>query len=334
MVNTGIVITLAYPDTVVRLPKEWYAPYLRFFGIGTKNYVRAGHAALVLVEKETGALDYYDFGRYIVPAPFGRVRSYETDNELEMPFKAEMEKGVIKNLDDILKYLVTHPKITHGEGAMLASVCSSVDYNKARSFILNLQGQNAVRYAAFKREASNCARFVADTLLASVTDARIRKQLKKMQRFTSSTVGNVLLSDTEDAIFKVSENGDISKFKGSQKSENLRCFLDRLKGFQPNLKGNLLSKEVEDISEKAQWLSGIGGGAWFELHKTDDDSNFRFRRISPYGRVDCDAYFQVDKKTFCYDSDYEFMPFSNCKSFQVKQNSSVYRFERVSSSLL
>nr|WP_241910393.1 DUF6695 family protein [Tamlana carrageenivorans] len=247
MVNTGIIITLAYPDAVVRLPKEWYAPYLRFLGVGTKNYVRAGHAALVLIEKNSGALDYYDFGRYIVPEPYGRVRSHETDNQLRMPFKAEMDRDDITNLNDILKYLATHPKITHGEGAMLASVCSSVDYNKAHSFILNLQGQKAVRYAAFKREASNCARFVADTLLASVTDARIRKQLKKMQRFTSSTVGNVLLSDTENTIFKVLESGDISEFKGSQKSENLRCFLDRLKDFQPNLKGNLLSKEVVEL---------------------------------------------------------------------------------------
>ena len=61
MNNTGIILTLAYPETIVRVSDEWFSPYLRFFGIGTKDYVRAGHAALVLVNTENGDLDYFLF---------------------------------------------------------------------------------------------------------------------------------------------------------------------------------------------------------------------------------------------------------------------------------
>ena len=57
MTNTGIVLTLAYPETIVMVSKEWFSPLLRYAGIGKKNYLRAGHAALVLINKETGILE-------------------------------------------------------------------------------------------------------------------------------------------------------------------------------------------------------------------------------------------------------------------------------------
>ena len=41
MDNTGIILTLAYPETIVRVSDEWFSPYLSFFGIGKKNYVKA-----------------------------------------------------------------------------------------------------------------------------------------------------------------------------------------------------------------------------------------------------------------------------------------------------
>ncbi|MBU2951298.1 hypothetical protein KO493_11375 [Tamlana agarivorans] len=329
MGRKGIILTLAYPDTIVRGPKEWYAPFMRFVGMGTKNYIRAGHAALVLIDENTGDLAYYDFGRYIVPEPYGRVRCRETDPELTLPLQAEVVDGMVKNMDDILVYLATHPKITHGDGKMLASLCCAIDYDKANTFISELQSRKAIRYAAFIKKASNCARFVTDVLIASVTDEAIRKNLEKSKRFTPSTVGNVLLGNTEKLVYDVSEKGVVSEFKGSQKSENLRCFLDRLKDHKPNLEGNLIPKTVAGLSEEAQWLSGIGSGAWYLLDKTESELNFRFRRVSPYGTIDCDADFSVDNNNFCFDSEFRFLPFSNCKSFQIEQNSTVFNFNRV-----
>lgn len=116
MNNTGIILTLAYPDTVVRISDEKYVKYLRFIGIGKKNYVRAGHAALVLINKATKSLEYFDFGRYTTPQGFGRVRGKETDHELDFPLIPEIENGSIKNLDSIVRFLATNSKLTHGEG--------------------------------------------------------------------------------------------------------------------------------------------------------------------------------------------------------------------------
>ena len=74
MNSTGIILTLAYPETIVMVADEWYSPFMKYIGIGKKNYVRAGHAALVLINIETGILEYHDFGRYITSEPNGRVR--------------------------------------------------------------------------------------------------------------------------------------------------------------------------------------------------------------------------------------------------------------------
>ena len=168
MTNSGIILTLAYPETIVMVADEWYSPYMRYFGIGKKDYVRAGHAALVLMNKATGILEYHDFGRYITPIPNGRVRGRDTDHELDFPITAKIKNDNIENLDEILKFLVTHPKLTHGDGKLIASVCNAIDYNKARSHITRMQNRHFIRYAAFVKDGCNCARFVTDSLIASV----------------------------------------------------------------------------------------------------------------------------------------------------------------------
>lgn len=328
MNNTGIIITMAYPDTIVMVSEEWFSPYLRYLGIGKKNYLRAGHAALVLIDKQTGVLEYHDFGRYITSEPNGRVRGRDTDNELDFPIKAEISDGEIKNLNHILEFLGTHPKLTHGEGKLIASICDEIDYRRARTHIDKMQNKHFIRYAAFIKDACNCARFVTDTLIASVTNQKIKKDLVASKWFTPSTVGNVLLANTKEDVYEVTEKGSISKFIGSQKSENLRCFLDKLKGHHPSFIGTLEPRQVENVSEHAQWLSGIAAGAWFELHDIESKTEYRFRRISPYGNIDCDATFKVDSPSFEYQKPYKFIHYSNCKFFQIEQGGEVFRFER------
>jgi translation initiation factor 2 beta subunit (eIF-2beta)/eIF-5 len=329
MSNTGIIITLAYPETIVMVSTEWFSPFLRFIGIGRKNYLRAGHGALVLINKQSGILEYYDFGRYITPISTGRVRGSDTDNELQFPINATIENNSIKNLKDILEFLATHPKLTHGNGKLVASVCNAIDYQKARTYITNIQNQYFVKYAVFSKNASNCARFVTDVLITSVTITKIKNKLLRSQWFTPSTIGNVLRADTENYVYEVSETGMISEFKGSQKSENIRCFLDRLKDYKPTIVGSLEPVRFNHLQERAQWLSGIGAGAWFELHDLGHNTQFQFKRISPYGIIDVHDKFVVHDASFDYNLDFEFTHYSNCKFFHVKQNGTIFRFDRI-----
>lgn len=329
MRDTGLMITLAYPETIVRVSNEWFSPFLRFFGIGKKNYLRAGHAALVLINRQTGILEYHDFGRYITPKPMGRVRGKITDNELNFPLKALVKEKAIINLEVILGFLARQPQLTHGEGKLVASVCDAINYDQAKTYIAAMQHQQFIRYAAFIKEASNCTRFVTDVLIASLTNKVIKSQLQKLKIVTPSPVGNVLLADTQNYIYEVSEKGVVNPFRGSQKSVFLTCFFDKLKDYKPNLLGNLEPKPLNGLHKKAQWLSGIGAGAWFELHKTGSDQFFYFKRLSSVGHLDVYDLFKVNDRAFDYHSKYEFMHHSNCHFFHIKQDKKVFRFERV-----
>ncbi|MFH6767976.1 DUF6695 family protein [Gaetbulibacter aquiaggeris] len=331
MSSSGIILTLAYPDTIVMVSEEWFSPFLKFIGIGKKNYVRAGHAALVLINKKTGILEYHDFGRYIAPEPFGRVRGSITDNELHFAIKAKVENDLITNIEEILEFLGTHPKLTHGDGKLIASVCNVVDYDKARAHITAMQQKHFIRYAAFLKDACNCARFVTDTLIASVTDYNIKRKLISSKWFTPSTVGNVILADTEKQVYEVSETGIITEFKGSQMSENVRCFLDKLEGHEPNFIGTLKPKPIEELHEKAQWLSGIAAGAWFELHHIGHQMEYQFRRISPHGNIDVQDIFSVEDESFDYSQTFEFVHYSNCSFLHIQQSGKIYRFNRKTS---
>ena len=329
MKNTGIILVLAYPETIVMVADEWYSPLLKYIGVGKKDYLRAGHAALVLIEKSTGVLEYHDFGRYITPIPNGRVRGKDTDHELDFPLHATIENGNIKNLNELLEFLATHPKLTHGDGVMLASVCARVDYQKARHHINKMQRKGFIKYAAFEKDACNCARFVTDSLIASITDRTIVKRLNRSKWFTPSTIGNVLIADTKSHVYQVSETGDIQKFKSTKFRENRRYFLDKLKKHVPNFKGTLEPKLNDQHHQNAQWLPGIAAGAWFELHDLGDHEMYRFKRISPYGNIDVDGVYRISEPGFNMDEPYEFIPYSNCNFFHIKQHGKTFRFDFV-----
>lgn len=326
MSNTGTILILAYPDTIVRTAEEWYSPFLRFIGIGKKNYIRAGHAALVLIEKSTGTIAYHDYGRYVTKLSYGRVRSKERDRELDFPLKAIMRNGEIVNLDELLLFLGNNPHLTHGEGKMIASVCDQVDYMKARNYIDFCLRQGSTTYAAFLKNASNCARFVTDTLIESVTNLKVKKRLKKSTWFTPSTVENVVLASTTKHVYEV-VGDNVSKFTSTSRKETVRCFSDRLKNHQASLEGTLMPKSISNISKNAQWLSGIGSGVWFEIEKLPAITYcYRIRRISPNANVDVDGIFKVSDPGFDLEKPYQFIHDSNCSYCNILQNDTIYYF--------
>lgn len=325
--NDAFVITIAYPETVVLHAREWYSKFLRFIFIGNKNYVRAGHAALVLIDKKTGVLEYYDFGRYITPSKKGRVRGRETDFELNFPIKAIIKNNTIENLEEILKFLASNPKLTHGEGTLYTSVSDRINYALTKQYIKEQQKEGFVRYAAFIGQASNCARFVTEALIQGTTDTGIKTKLIKSKSFTPSTISNVVLADTEDYVYKVSTEGKISKFTSSVGKENRRLFFDTLRGYKATSVGTLESETNLEKKDHAQWLGGIGSGAWFEIYDLGKKDEYRFRRVSNHGSVDCDGIYQINDTDFNINLSYSFLHDSNCGYFHIEQNGKQFRFE-------
>jgi hypothetical protein len=327
MKDTGFIVILAYPDTVVRVANgEKISKLWPYFGVGGKNKVQAGHAALLLVEKESSTIEYYDFGRYITANSFGRVRGATTDYEVEIPFKAKHDGSEIKNLKEILLFLEKSPEKTHGEGRMVASVNHKIDYLKAKMFILNLQKENHVPYGAFVKNGSNCARFVTDTLIESTTDKAVAKKLKRSKYLTPSPISNIINGGISDAsYFEVYEQKIVAYKNRSVSKEHRKCFFNKVSQ-EINEIGTVLPDVNRFYSENAQWLGGIGSGAWFEMELETSSNHYRILRRNVDGVIDMDAEFKVLQSGFRMHSSYEFLHKSNGSVCFVRQENKVFEF--------
>ncbi|SHJ65135.1 DUF6695 family protein [Aquimarina spongiae] len=328
MKYTGKIISLAFPDTFVRYSDESVLQLLPIFGLGRNRYIKAGHAAFVLIENSTGRAEYYDFGRYITPQGYGRVRSAITDVELEIPFKAILDtEHNLENLKEFLVWLEANPHKTHGSGRLVASVCDFIDYEKARAYVLSVQGKGSIPYKAFGKEGSNCSRIVTDTILAGTDHHKIRKPLLRNKRFTPSTVGNVEKSSVHNPIYEVIE-GEVKEYKGSAFKENMTNYFDKNVPSPDNhTSGN--DKKPEHL-EDACFLSGTGSSAYFKLRIPENHYNlYEIMRFDEYGEEDFKGLFEAEKSAFDITQTYRFVYDSNCKYCHIEQNGEKIRFDLV-----
>lgn len=322
MKYNGKIIALAFPDTYVKGSTELICKLLPYVGLGTKDYIKAGHAALVLVNNKTGSLQYFDFGRYVTPPGCGRVRSAETDVELAIDFKAEIaEDDSLLNLDEILLWLEANPLKTHGSGRLLASVCDTVNYKKAFNYLKELQNRGSIPYGVFEKDGSNCSRLVTETLLVSTQEKRIIKKLNFNKLFTPSTVGNVEIGATNRVVYEVYD-GAVNVYKGSAFKENLTNYFDKR-----NIPKKCNSKAIV-VPKNLQTLGGTGSTAYFEIvPEILPEAHYRIKRYNELLEVDFDGVFYSEE--FNLGESYNFTYDSHCKFCHVIQKENKIRFDIV-----
>ena len=322
--SDGIIVILSYPDTIVR-PAYWErsSRIWPLIGIGGKHAVQAGHAAILLIKKEHAEINYYDFGRYITTYGNGRVRSKETDPELNVTINPEFKNGELINLKEILTWLDNHPEKTHGEGRLVATINSEINYKNAKDFINTLIKQKEIPYGVFIKNGTNCARFVTDTIIASSTNNKIKSHLKNSNLFTPSPIGNVIKATTTNEIYKV-ENQLIELYKNRSILKEYRTSFFNSFDVEPNLIGTELpNKKVFDL-KSGNWLGGIGSGAWFKIEEQINEKTYKIRRYNPEGINDFEGLFIINDILFNYNETYNFIHPTNCKEAFIKQNDNVY----------
>lgn len=315
----GKIIVLAFPDTFVKMSDELMCKILPLVGLGTRTHIKAGHAALVLIENATGIAQYFDFGRYITPQGKGRVRSAITDIELEMPINAQLTNNRLQNIEELLVWLDAHPEKTHGSGRLVASLCNAVNYEKALAYVLGLQNKGSIPYKAFGKAGSNCARFVTDTILASTEDATIVKYLKRNKKFTPSTIGNVEKSASEDTVYEVFQ-GKVTPYGSCALRENLTNYFDKRVP-----KDTAETTVVNQLPENAHFLSGTGSSAYFHLDVTSDTKGV-VRRYTEFGELDFEGTTRIPQ-AFSPAETYNFMYDSNCAYCTIEQSGLRFRLE-------
>lgn len=162
---TGFAIALAWPETLCKQAGAWYDGLTSFLGFSKNHYYKVGHAAVVLIESNTGNCHYFDFGRYHAPFGYGRVRDAETDHDLGIHIKALIsDVGEIANMEEILSELYGNPAC-HGQGQLLASY-TKINFEKSYSRAKQMQEKNPWKYGPFIWKGTNCSRFVRTIVLA------------------------------------------------------------------------------------------------------------------------------------------------------------------------
>jgi len=290
---------------------------LPLVGLGTRTHIKAGHAALVLIENRTGKASYYDFGRYITPPGKGRVRGANTDVELKIPFKAVIKNKGLENLEEFLHWLDAHPEKTHGSGRLVASLCEDIDFEKAQEYITSLQNQGSIPYKAFGKTGSNCARFVTETILSATENSAIKRHLKHNKKFTPSTVGNVEKS-ANSGVFQVCK-GQIAPYDSSALRENLTNYFDKKVPASYTM-----ATDGDGVPEGAQLLTGVGSSAYFTLEVAGN--KLLITRFTEDGVQDFEGYSDIPT-AFNPESAYSFVYDSHCAFVTIEQNGAIFRLE-------
>jgi hypothetical protein len=324
--NDGIIIILSYPDTVVRPAyREFSSKIWPKIGVGSKHAVQAGHAALLLIQKNTPEINYFDFGRYITTDGNGRTRSAETDPELIVAIEAKFKDDTLINTEEILLWIEKHPEKTHGSGRLIAGVNEDINYHKALKFINTLVDKKELPYGAFIKNGTNCARFVTDTIIKSTTNKKVKKNLKLSNRFTPSPIGNVIKATTSKTIYEVL-NQKITYYQNrSILKEYKASFFNK---FDNEL--NLIGTEEPNLKvfklKKGTWLGGIGSGAWFNIEQKIDSKTYTIARYDVNGIKEFERNFSINNECFDLKSDYKFMHPSNFKEIHILQHKKHYIF--------
>ena len=80
-----------------------------------------------------------------------------------------------------------------------------------------------------------------------------------------------------------------------------------------------------NIPTDSQLLKGIGASAWF--HISEEETNFRIKRFSEEGKLECSRIFSINNTDFNIHSPFQFTYTSHCKKCTIIQNNNTYIFK-------
>jgi len=190
---------------------------------------------------------------------------------------------------------------------LVASVCDYIFYDKAKSYVQEMQDKGSIPYSTFRKEGSNCSRIVTDTIIKSTDKSKIKTPLLRNKIFTPSPLGNVDKGAMENKIYQV-EKGVLIEYPHSVFVENLTNYFDKKLPVIEDKK----KAEFPDFLQEADFLSGTGSGAYFLLTTTPEKSVFEISRYTEYGEEDFRGFFETKsnfdptiKYQFVYDSRFD-----------------------------
>ncbi len=291
--DNATLIVIAYPNDLVRTTPSLYSSLLPFVGMGSGDRIRAGHACMVLAKEGSETLEYYDFGRYVTPHNYSRMRSKATDPEVAIDVKAQWDGKKLANVKEILQWLYDHPDKTHGYSELYASVSENVNYERVAEYVNIFREEGLMEYGPFEEDGSNCARFVTGAMYHGILDEEIHDEVRDEYLLTPSGLGNVDAANSYEEYYVVCEDS-------IYKSDDDLAWLQRkiIFDFGEDYPAYCPIGSVEepitlDAEDNWKWLGGIGSGVWYEIEPTSDKRVFIVSQYDKKGKCNFSTYFRA-----------------------------------------
>lgn len=297
-------IILAWPDATMRGDEKWMM-FFKKIGIVKNLNFKVGHTAIILVEPETKALLYYDFGRYISPRGYGRARSVLSDPRLRIGMKAELDhNGQIQNLEEIAMELDSMKEITQGEGRIFFSIADGLSFPKAKQYADDLVLAGSMPYGAVAKGNNNCSRFITRLLIHSSEKYHIFHGIRYPETIKSSPMSNVVNVRRDRQIYCYEEKKGLK----TQHMSRFQSVLFLLRQVSDNISKKRAEKLPDDLivgameanlrpehlPAGAQWLGGVGEGAWYSLRPNGREGYFFVSRYTEKGDLEYQHVFVTD----------------------------------------
>lgn len=312
--KSGFAVAIAWPKTYCKQPGYWYDPILSLVGINKNHYYKVGHAALILIKRESGECFYYDFGRYHTPFRHGRARGSNTDPGLAIQTRADISFNgkYIENFSDILEEM-QHKAEYHGEGPIYASYIP-VDFNKAEKKAHFFQNRGAVPYGPLRIGGTNCSRFVRSVIRAGKPGAKIVFDMNFLVPFSPTPMNNVNKLFGKTSVQKKLTNAPFNPYEVD--------LTGRVKLTLPE------PQKATQIPAGAKWLGGEGAGAWFHIEK--NGIGYKIARYSDNGDLDFESKYEIaDEAEFSTNKDFTIDYVSHYLQVKVMQNKKTIKFKRI-----
>ncbi len=332
-----IAIPISWPDKTARGDEKWMAFFAKIGIVKNLNF-RVGHAAVLVVERASGTIKYFDFGRYLVPRGYGRARSARFDPRLIIETKALFSKnGSLMNMQSIFDELHDKEAATHGGGRTLFSICKEISFESAVTYAEELVSKGPILYGALANNNNSCSRYVAQILTTAMprSDPRRRKILYPESLKASPTSNVVNAAQVQDLFCYESKTiqampmqriaslrfqfGLLKDNFSRSGAERLGC--DKVPGMVE------FSERPSNIPVHAKWIGGIGEGAWFNLIQLANNL-YEITRYDAHGvllftqTMTCDGNFYSDQQfEFTYDFSFE--------QHQIIQNGKLFIFKSI-----
>lgn len=275
-----VALILTWPDATIRGDEKWMMFFKKIGVVKNLNF-KVGHTGIVIIKRSTGEMLFYDFGRYIAPRGYGRARSKFSDPRLEIKFKAKFENSKISNLEDIISQFELLKPAMYGEGVLYFSIARGINFELAKAYGDDCVHQGTYPYGAVAKNNNNCSRFITRMLMRSSKTYRWNHSINFPETIKASPISNVVNAVADRMVYSFTAEDGLKHFK-MNRWQSFGFLLQKLKDNVNRRKAALLPNDLIigymafaskpiSVPVDAQYLGGVGDGAWFSVQPAPEE---------------------------------------------------------------